>query len=138
MVDTRSMAEDDSDSSEGEASYGNSPSTQTTEQTPSERHAFLFGHNLNHSIHDLQDYHPLPSQIPFLIDTFSENVNWLCQVVHIPTIRKMVRDLRGRDMKHLSPANEALLFSIYFATIASMEDDDVSATWAIESLCRQD
>ena len=128
-MDTHGLAGDESDSSEDEASPGKSPATQELERTPSERHAFLFRHNLSPSAHDLREFHPLPSQIPFLLDVFSENVNFFIQIVHIPTITKMVRDLRGSDMTRLTPANEALMFSIYYTAITSMEEDDVSSPW---------
>jgi hypothetical protein len=48
------------------------------------------------------------------------------RVVHVPTVTKMIRDLRGRDMTSLTPANETLMFSIYYAAVTSMEEDDVS------------
>jgi len=119
----------DSDTSEEEASLGKSSSTQELERTPSERHAFLFRHNLSPSAPDIREFHPLPSQIPFLLDVFSENVNIVVPIVHIPTVAKMVRGLRGSDMTSLTPANEALMFSIYYAAITSMEEDDVSSHW---------
>lgn len=125
-MDTRGLASDDSDSSEDETTPGKSPSSQELERTPSDRHAFLFRHSLSPPTHDLREFHPLPSQIPFLLDVFSENVNFICQIVHIPTVTKMVRDLRGSDAARLTPSNEALLFSIYYAAITSMEEDDVS------------
>ena len=126
---------DDSHSSEDEASPGKTPTTQELDRTPSERHAFLFRHNLSPATtHDLDEYHPLPSQIPFLLDMFSENVNIFVQIVHIPSITKMIRDLRMDDSSRLTPANEALMFSIYYAAITSMEDDDVSSSW-IEHSC---
>ncbi|KAF2811281.1 uncharacterized protein BDZ99DRAFT_385394 [Mytilinidion resinicola] len=124
-TDTRGLEGDEFDSSEDEASSGKSPPTQELERTPSERHAFLFRHNLSPSAHDLREFHPLPSQIPFLLDVFSENVNFITQIVHMPTVTKMVRDLRGSDMMRLTPSNEALMFSIYYAAITSMEEDDV-------------
>lgn len=126
-MDTRGLPGDDSDSSEDDASPGKTPSTQELERTPSERHAFLFRHNLSPSAPDLREFHPLPSQIPFLLDVFSENVNFFIQIVHIPTITKMIRDLRGSGMARCTPANEALMFSIYYAAITSMEEDDVSS-----------
>ena len=101
--------------------------TQELQRTPSERHAFLFRHNLSPSGPDLREFHPLPSQIPFLLDVFSENVNSIIRIVHIPTITKMVRDLRRSDKADLTPANEALMFSIYYAAVTSMEEDDVSS-----------
>ena len=39
----------------------------------------------------------------------------------------MVRDLRRSDKADLTPANEALMFSIYYAAVTSMEEDDVSS-----------
>ncbi|KAJ5297018.1 uncharacterized protein N7443_007911 [Penicillium atrosanguineum] len=123
-------AAQDSDMSDDAVSYENTPSTQELDRTPSERHAFLFKHNLassglNSTTPDLREFHPLPSQIPFLLDVYSENINVLGQVVHMPTIKNMVRDLRG-DVTKLTPANEALLFSIYYAAVTSMEEDDVN------------
>ncbi|CAG7937081.1 unnamed protein product [Penicillium olsonii] len=100
------------------------PYAREFDQTPAARHGFLFGHNLTSSSPDLNNLHPLPSQIPFLLDLFSENVNMILQVVHLPTVRKMVRDWRGRDMQGLTPAQEALMFAIYYAAITSMENED--------------
>ena len=132
-MDSRRLGAGDSDTSEDEASPGKSPSTQELERTPSERHAFLFRHNLSPSTPDLREFHPLPSQIPFFLDVFSENVNSIIRIVHVPTVAKMVRDLRGSDMTSLTPANEALMFSIYYAAITSMEEDDVSSHWNLNS-----
>lgn len=42
----------------------------------------------------------------------------------MPTIRKMIREARSSGTS-LSPANEALMFSIYYAAVTSMEEDDV-------------
>ena len=128
-MDSRSFGVSDSESSEDETSPRKSPSTQELQRTPSERHTFLFRHNLSLSTPDLREFHPLPSQIPFLLDVFLESVNSMCGIVHIPTITKMVRDLRGSNMTSLTPANEALMFSIYYAAITSMEEDDVSSHW---------
>ncbi len=43
----------------------------------------------------------------------------------------MVRDWRGSGMTQSTPANEALMFSIYYAAITSMEEDDVSFSWIL-------
>ncbi|CAH0050911.1 unnamed protein product [Clonostachys solani] len=124
-MDAEGLGGGDTDSSEDEDSLGKTPSTVELDRTPSERHGFMFGHNLSKSSSSLRSYRPLPSQIPFLISVYSENVNLFVQTVHIPTINKMIRDLRGKDMSNLGPSYEALLFSIYYAAITSMEEDDV-------------
>ena len=125
-MDTRSLAGYESVSSEDDAMPSEMSSTPELDRTPSERHAFLFRHNLNPSDPTLHDLRPLPSQIPFLLETFSENVNVLLRIVHISTVTKMVRDLRGGSATELTPSNEALMFSIYYAAVTSMEEDEVS------------
>ncbi|KAI1140205.1 fungal-specific transcription factor domain-containing protein [Hypoxylon sp. FL0543] len=128
-MDTEELAGGGYDSSEDEDSPGKTPSTLEQDRTPSERHAFLFRHNLSSPAPDLREFHPLPSQIPFLLNVFSENINVMARVVHIPTINKMLRALPGGDMSALSPANEALMFAIYYSAITSMEEDDVATNF---------
>ncbi|PYH41783.1 Zn(II)2Cys6 transcription factor [Aspergillus saccharolyticus JOP 1030-1] len=123
-IATSNRQPDDSDSA-----LGQPPSVSEVERTASERHAFIFGLNWNPTSPDLRELHPLPSQITFLLETFAENVNYFLGIVHIPTVSQVVRDWRQNGMKSLSPSNEALLFSIYYATIASMEEEDVMANF---------
>ncbi|KAJ5762251.1 uncharacterized protein N7511_005633 [Penicillium nucicola] len=130
-MDAKSLQMEDSDTSDAETSPEKTPSTQELEQTPSDRHAFLFRHNLSTAAPNLTNLHPLPSQIPFLLDVFAENVNIVLQIVHLPTIKAMVRDWRSREMKELTPVNEALMFSIYYAAITSMEEDDVMTNFGV-------
>lgn len=127
-IDAQSLDEIESNTSKEDTLYETTPSsTQESEPTPSERHGFLFRHNLYPASPDIRDLHPFPLQIPFLLVGFSENVNFIAQIVYMPAINKMVRDLRVNGMANVTPANEALLFSMYYAAIASMENDDVGA-----------
>lgn len=123
-TDTRALTATESDSSEDETSPAKTPTPNELEQESLQRHAFLFGRYSSASL-DTRELHPLPSQVPFLLDVFSECVNVFIQIVHVPTIYKMIRSLGGNDMTRLTPPNEALMFSIYYAAIASMEEDDV-------------
>ena len=125
-TDTCGLDGKESDSSADDASARTRFTNASIERTPSERHAFLFRHNLSTSSPYLRDLHPLPSQIPFLLEIFLENVNVLLRIVHMPTITQTVRDLRDGSMARLTSSNEALMFSIYYAAIASMEEDEVS------------
>lgn len=106
------------------------PSTQELGRTPSDRHAFIFRHNLNPSTPDIREFHPLPSQIPFLLNVFSENVNTIAQIVHMPSTSKMISELRG-DMSKLTPSNEALMFSIYYSAVTSMEEEDIMINFGV-------
>ncbi|KFY08118.1 hypothetical protein V492_06517 [Pseudogymnoascus sp. VKM F-4246] len=125
-MDARGPLGDESDvSSEDEDSPGMPQSAHELDRTPSERHSFLFQLNLNPSHPDLHDLHPLPSQIPFLLSVYSENVQAFFHILHMPTVNKIVRDMRDSNGARLTPANEALLFSIYYAAVTSMEEDDI-------------
>ncbi|KAI5863939.1 fungal-specific transcription factor domain-containing protein [Durotheca rogersii] len=129
-MDARALPGADTDSSDDEDSPGTAPSlTQELQRTPAERHAFLFGQNLRSSAPDLSDFRPLPSHIPLLIDFFSTNVNLFTRTVHVPTVTKMIRESPGADGSGLTPANEALLFSMYYAAVTSMEEEDVLANF---------
>jgi Fungal specific transcription factor domain len=122
-LDNPGAVEDESDVSDDDNLTTKHPEI---ERLPAERHAFFFRHNLEQSVSDLRKFHPLPSQIPFLLDVFSENVNCIIRIVYFPTVKKIVRDMRSNNMSSLTPANEALLFSIYYSAIVSLEEEDVS------------
>lgn len=47
----------------------------------------------------------------------------MVQLVHMPVVSAMLRDTRGDE---LPPADEALMFSIYYAAVASLDQDAVS------------
>ena len=102
------------------------PSTHELDRHPLDRNGLLFRSTMNGAAVDSRNLHPLPSQIPFLLDVFSENVNSKAQVVHMPSLRKMIRNLPGGDLKKLTPVNEALMFAVYYAAVTSMENDSVS------------
>lgn len=99
--------------------------TGELQRTPSDRNAFIFGHNINAYPHSTSDLHPLPSQVSYMLDVYSDNVNFLAQAVHMPTVVKLVREMRSKGTATVTPSNEALLFAIYYAAITSMEEDDV-------------
>ncbi|KAI1760200.1 fungal-specific transcription factor domain-containing protein [Hypoxylon sp. FL1150] len=128
-MDTEGLVEEEYDSSESEYLPENTPSTREHERTPSERHAFLFRHNLGSSAPDFREFYPSSSQASFLLYAFAENINIMLQIVHMPSVTKMMADLRGNDLSRLTPANQALMFAIYYAAVTSMEDDDIVANF---------
>jgi hypothetical protein len=76
---------------------------------------------------DLKPLHPLPSQIPFYWQTFLENVQPLVKILHTPTMNKVIKEVLN-NLDSLSKSTEALMFAIYFATITSMNANEVSLT----------
>jgi hypothetical protein len=73
---------------------------------------------------DLRPLHPLPSQIPFIWQVYSENVDPILKIVHMPTMNKLIKDLR-HNLDSLTPSTEALMFSVYYAAITSLDEDEV-------------
>lgn len=105
------------------------PSTLELGRTPSDRHAFFFGSSPSFAGDDLGSLHPLPSQVPFILNIFQENINSMCLIVHMPSLHALTRKQLPSTSDSLSAPDEALLFAIYYATITSMEDADVLASF---------
>ena len=95
----------------------------SVKETQADHHAFLFGYRSCDV--DLRKLHPLPSQIPFIWQVYTENIDPLVKILHVPTMNGLIRKLRT-NMDILTPGLEALMFSIYFSAITSMEEDEVS------------
>ncbi|PBP20792.1 hypothetical protein BUE80_DR008119 [Diplocarpon rosae] len=95
------------------------PSDAVTEPN---RQSFVMGY-VSSDI-SLKGLHPLPSQIPFYWQTFLENVNPLVRILHAPTMNKVMKQVQN-NLDSLSASTEALVFSIYFATITSMTGEEV-------------
>jgi hypothetical protein len=74
---------------------------------------------------DLRSLHPLPSQIPFLWQIYQENVDPVLKILHVPSMEQMMRERRA-CLAGISPSTEALMFSIYYAAVTSMDAEDVS------------
>ncbi|KAK8062189.1 transcriptional regulator family: Fungal Specific TF [Apiospora hydei] len=128
-MDNTHRPDEDSESSEDDGMTPESQPTDELHRTPLERNAFMFGHNLSSSPYSSSDLHPLPSQVSYLLDVFSDNVNFMAQAVHMPSVSKLARDMRTKGTTSLTPSNEALLFAIYYAAITSMEEDDVQSNF---------
>jgi len=75
---------------------------------------------------DLRPLHPLPSQIPFMWQVYQENVDPILKILHVPTTTKLIREVRT-SLDNLTPSTEALMFSIYYAAITSLDEDEVCA-----------
>lgn len=74
---------------------------------------------------DLEPLHPPLEQISLYWQTFLLNVHPMTVLIHGPTVGKTIQEVQ-RDVSNLSPSTEALMFSIYFATITSMSAEEVS------------
>ena len=60
----------------------------------------------------------------FLWQIYTENIDPFIKVLHVPTMTKIIRELRGRFYS-LDPSMQALLLVIALAAIGSLEGDEV-------------
>ncbi|KAF9773294.1 hypothetical protein IL306_008932 [Fusarium sp. DS 682] len=103
----------------------------TPEQSPPQNsgiehdhHSFLFGYSSADV--DLTGLHPLPAQRSFLWQIYLENVEPLVKVLHIPTMSRLMTQVR-REEHGLRHGDEALVFAIYYSAVTSMESQEVEA-----------
>lgn len=101
----------------------------TPEQSPPQKsgpeadhHSFIFGYNSSDV--DLTGLHPLPAQGSYLWQIFLENIEPLVKVLHIPTMSRLMTQVR-RGEHDLRPGDEALVFTIYYAAVVSSEKQEV-------------
>lgn len=77
----------------------------------------------------LDGLNPMPSQMLFIWQTYVENVDPIIKVLHIPTVEKIIKGLKG-NFSSCGSATEALLFAISLAAITSMDDETVSLNFS--------
>ena len=77
------------------------------------------------------EYHPSGIQILQLWQIYLDNVNPLLKLTHTPTLQSQIIEAGANPAKIPKPL-EALMFSIYFIAIISMQDEDVQKTFGEE------
>ncbi|TQV96344.1 fungal specific transcription factor domain-containing protein [Cordyceps javanica] len=124
-TETQRLTDDDD-----ESEYDESP-TQTPDPlgTVTDHHSFIFGYRSADV--DLSKLHPMPSHATFLWSVFQENVEPLLKVLHVPTIDALLREAR-QNVATLSPADEALIFVIYFSAITALEPEEVQTNFGAD------
>ena len=90
--------------------------------TAPDHQGFILGYSSSDV--NLKGLHPLPSQIPFYWETFLENVHPLTKLIHAPTMSKFIKEVQN-NLDSLNRSTEALMFAIYFATITSLNLEEV-------------
>lgn len=75
---------------------------------------------------DMSTSHPEQVQIFRLWQIYLDNVNPLLKVTHTPTLQPRIIDAAS-NMADISPALEALIFSIYCISVVSISEDECRA-----------
>ena len=73
------------------------------------------------STQSLTEYHPSHEDAMKLWNSYVQNVDPLCKVLHVPTIAKLVENV-SKQAVTASKSDECLLFVVYFFAIFSMDD----------------
>jgi len=121
---THELTEEDSDDSDLEATPQSAP-----EKSLIDHQSFIMGYRSADV--DLRPLHPLPSQIPFMWQVYQENVDPILKIIHVPTTTKLIRQVRT-SLDNLTPSTEALMFSIYYAAITSLDEEEVKLNFGAE------
>jgi hypothetical protein len=77
--------------------------------------------------HQREDLQPLPSQMLFLWQIYMDNVDPFMKILHVPTMTKVIRELRG-NYHSLGPNVKALVLAISLAALMSLENEEVSGS----------
>lgn len=94
-------------------------SSQSPPVTPFPDTLFIFGSRRTAS--DLRSLHPFAPGIAFLCTTYFQNVDPVFKVLHRPTVQVAVSAAADSlNAGPLEPAQEALMFAMYFAAVTSL------------------
>ena len=117
---------------EGAQSQSKSSSSAVeADRSPLDRHAFLLKHILSFASHDTSALLPMASQIPFLLEVFSERVHFVIGLPHLPSLKKLLQHRRSGRMESTLPGEEALVFSVFYAAICSLDEDEVTTSFNV-------
>ena len=123
VAEMQDILDDPTDEEEDFPSPGSGSSASANQQ------GFIF--SFSSTILSLRDFHPPPEHIPIYWSIFKSNVDPVLKLLHVPTTEVTVLQA-AQDLDHVSKPMEALLFSIYFASINAMCPNDCAAILGIE------
>ncbi|KAL9600820.1 MAG: hypothetical protein Q9219_002958 [cf. Caloplaca sp. 3 TL-2023] len=115
IAEMRDILDDPTDDEYDYPSPGSGSSASANHQ------GFLF--SFSSTILSLRNFHPPANQIMTYWEIFKENVDPLTKIFHRPSIEKTLSEAT-KDLDHISKPLEVLMFSIYFAAITSLSDEE--------------
>jgi len=104
-------------------SSGSTPSPTLFRRPRSEIFHQSFFFQRDPGAYNLEELHPLPSQIPFMWQKYVESVDPLVKILHVPSMNKTLREMDG-NVKSLAVDMEAVMFSVYLAAVASLNEEE--------------
>ncbi|KAL9000245.1 MAG: hypothetical protein Q9169_001147 [Polycauliona sp. 2 TL-2023] len=123
IAEMRDILDDPTDDEEDYPSPGSGSSAAANNQ------GFIF--SFSSTILCLRNFHPPPNQVLTYWDVYKENVDPLAKILHRPSTEKTLREA-AKDLDHISKPLEVMMFSIYFAAVTSLSDEECINMTGIE------
>lgn len=123
IAELEDILDDPTDDEDDYSSPGSGDSAAVNNQ------GFIF--SFSSTILSLRNFHPANVQIPTYWDIYKTNIAPVMKLLHTPHTEKMLLQA-AQDLDHISKAVEALMFSIYFAVVTSISDEDCLLMLGVE------
>lgn len=123
VAEMRDILDDDTECEEDYPSPGSGSSAAANHQ------GFIF--SFSSTILSLRNFHPVPEQIPVYWSVFKTNVDPVIKLLHIPYYETLVLQA-SLDLDHVSKPIEVLMFTIYFAAVTTLSNDDCILQFGLE------
>ncbi|KAG8533755.1 uncharacterized protein KY384_001496 [Bacidia gigantensis] len=105
------------------------PSPGSGSSASTNQHSFLFGYHS--TAFSLRSCHPAPEHIPIYWTIFKNNVDPVLKLLHTPSTEAIVLKA-AEHLDRISKGLEALMFSIYFASVTSLSAEDCLAVLGVD------
>lgn len=105
------------------------PSPSSMDASATNSQGFLF--SFSSTILSLRNFHPAQDQIPTYWELYKSNIDPVMKLLHAPHASEHI--LTGaRNLDHVSRPLELLMFSVYFAVITSMSEEESQLLLGVE------
>lgn len=115
IAEMQDILDDPTDDEDDYPSPGSGSSASANHQ------GFIF--SFSSTILSLRNFHPPANHIMTYWEVYKENVDPLMKVFHRPSVEKTLLEAT-RDLDHISKPLEVLMFSIYFAAVTSLCNEE--------------
>lgn len=115
IAEMRDILDDPTDDEDDYPSPGSGSSASANHQ------GFIF--SFSSTILSLRNFHPPANQVLKYWEVYKENVDPLVKILHRPSTEKKLSDA-AIDLDHISKPLECMMFSIYFAAVTSLSDEE--------------
>ena len=105
------------------------PSPGSGDSAAANHHGFIF--SFSSTILSLRNFHPPNTQIMTYWDIYKSNIAPIMKLLHTPYTESMISQA-SKDLDHISKPMETLLFSIYYAVVTSIPDNECLVLLGVE------